>query len=156
VQKIRPFLWFDDRAEEAVLFYLSIFENSRLLSENRSEEGPGVKGTLTSATFELDGQEFLAFNGGPLFTFSPAISFFVRCETQPEIDRLWESLSAGGTKKRCGWLTDKFGVSWQVVPSVLGELLDDDDDEKSASVMQAMLQMDKLDIAALRLAHERA
>ena len=142
MQKITPFLWFDGQAEEAAKFYTSIFKNSKI-------------GTITdmSATFRLDGQEFIALNGGPMFKFSPAISFFVRCVTQREIDYFWEKLSAGGEKQRCGWLKDKFGVSWQIVPPILGDLLNDEDDEKSQRVMQAMLQMEKLDISMLKQAH---
>ena len=142
-RKITPFLWFDGKAEEAAKFYTSIFENSKIVSI-----------TEMSATFQLDGLEFIAFNGGPTFTFSPAVSFFVRCETQQEIDYLWEKLSAGGETQRCGWLKDKFGVSWQIVPPILGELLNDEDDEKSNRVMQAMLKMSKLEIKQLKEAYE--
>ncbi|HUF40549.1 MAG TPA: VOC family protein [Verrucomicrobiae bacterium] len=156
MQKITPFLWFDDKAEEAVNFYTSIFPNAKIVSLMRyGEAGPGPNGSVMSATFELNGQEFIALNGGPMFTFSPAISFFVHCETQEEVDGFWEKLSAGGEKQRCGWLKDKYGVSWQVVPAVLGPLLQDKDPEKSKRVMNAMLQMDKLDIAALNRAHEQ-
>jgi predicted 3-demethylubiquinone-9 3-methyltransferase (glyoxalase superfamily) len=156
MQKITPFLWFDGKAEEAANFYTSIFPNSKIVSMMRSgETGPGPKGSVMSATFELQGQEFIALNGGPMFTFSPAISFFVHCETQEEVDHFWEKLSEGGEKQRCGWLKDKFGVSWQVVPSVLGQLLEDKDAEKSKRVMNAMLQMDKLDIARLKRANEQ-
>ncbi len=124
MQKITPFLWFDGKAEEAMNFYISIFKNSKIVSVTRyGEEGPGPKGTVMTATFQLDGQGFFALNGGPQFTFSPAISFFVNCETQQEVDELWEKLSEGGEKQRCGWLKDKYGLSWQVIPSVLGELL---------------------------------
>jgi predicted 3-demethylubiquinone-9 3-methyltransferase (glyoxalase superfamily) len=119
------------------------------------EVGPGPKGSVMSATFELQGQEFIALNGGPMFTFSPAISFFVHCETQEEVDHFWEKLSEGGEKQRCGWLRDKFGVSWQVVPTVLGQLLQDKDAEKPKRVMNAMLQMDKLEIASLKRANEQ-
>jgi predicted 3-demethylubiquinone-9 3-methyltransferase (glyoxalase superfamily) len=143
MQKITPFLWFDGKAEEAAKFYTSIFENSKIVSI-----------TEMSATFQLDGLEFIAFNGGPTFTFSPAVSFFVRCETQQEIDYLWEKLSAGGEAQRCGWLKDKFGVSWQIVPPILGELLNDEDDEKSNRVMQVMMKMSKLDIKGLKKAYE--
>ena len=132
MQKITPFLWFDNKAEEAMNFYTSIFKNSKVLSINRSgEEGPESKGTVISATFQLNGQEFFALNGGPHFTFSPAISFFVNCETQQEVDELWEKLSEGGEKQQCGWLKDRYGLSWQIIPSVLGELLQDKDIEKS-------------------------
>jgi predicted 3-demethylubiquinone-9 3-methyltransferase (glyoxalase superfamily) len=155
MQKITPFLWFDGKAEEAMNFYVSIFKNSKVLSVNRyGEEGQGPKGTVMSAKFQLDGQEFFALNGGPQFSFTPAISFFVDCETQPEVDELWEKLSKGGEKQRCGWLTDKFGLSWQIIPSVLGELLQDKDDEKSERVWRAMLQMDKIDIKGLKQAYE--
>ncbi|MGZ3547417.1 MAG: VOC family protein [Vulcanimicrobiaceae bacterium] len=154
MQKITPFLWFDNQAEQAANYYTSIFKNSKIENIGRyGEAGPGPQGAVMSATFQLDGQEFIALNGGPLFTFSPAISFFVHCETQPEVDELWEKLSEGGEKQQCGWLKDKYGVSWQIVPSILGELLNDDDDEKSNSVMRAMLQMEKLDIARLKEAY---
>jgi len=149
MQKITPFLWFDDKAEEAMKFYTSIFKNSKIGSVTRyGDAGPGAKGTVMSATFEIEGQKFMALNGGPMYKFTPAISFFVNCETQQEVDELWEKLSAGGEKSRCGWLKDKFGVSWQIIPSVLGQLLGDKDPEKSKRVMKAMLQMDKLDIEA--------
>jgi len=154
MQKITPFLWFDNNAEEAIDFYLSIFKNSKIVNMTRyGEAGPGPKGTVMTATFQLDGQEFVALNGGPQFTFSPAISFFVRCETQQEIDELWEKLSAGGEKNRCGWLRDKYGLSWQIVPPVLIEMLSDRDPEKSQRVMKAMLQMDKIDIGTLKQAY---
>lgn len=156
MQTITPFLWFDGRTEEAMNFYVSIFKNSRILGVTRcGEKGPGPKGTVMSATFELDGQAFMALNGGPMFTFSPAISFFVNCDTQEEVDNLWDKLSDGGEKQRCGWLRDKFGVSWQIVPAVLGELLNDADAGKSNRVMQAMLQMTKLDIAGLQQAYDQ-
>jgi predicted 3-demethylubiquinone-9 3-methyltransferase (glyoxalase superfamily) len=153
---ITPFLWFDDKAEEAMNFYVSIFKNSKIGSVNRyGSEGPGEEGSVMTATFELDGQDFIALNGGPEFTFTPAISFVVSCETQQEVDEYWDKLSAGGKANQCGWLTDKFGLSWQVVPSILGELLSDDDDEKSARVMKAMLQMTKMDIGALQRAYDQ-
>ena len=153
-QKITPFLWFDGKAEEAMNFYTSIFKNSKIGSVTRyGEAGPGPKGSVMSATFELEGLEFIALNGGPMFTFTPAVSFFVHCETQDEVDELWEKLSAGGEKQRCGWLKDKFGLSWQIVPSVLGKLLHDKDAEKSKRVMQAMMQMDKIDIGGLKRAY---
>jgi predicted 3-demethylubiquinone-9 3-methyltransferase (glyoxalase superfamily) len=136
MQKITPFLWFDGKAEEAMHFYTSIFKNSKTVNIMRyGEAGVGPKGTVMSATFQLDGQEFIALNGGPQFVFSPAISFFVNCETQEEVDELWEKLSAGGEKQRCGWLKDKYGVSWQVIPSALGEMLNDTDPVKSGRVM---------------------
>jgi predicted 3-demethylubiquinone-9 3-methyltransferase (glyoxalase superfamily) len=154
MQKITPFLWFDGQAEEAMKFYTSIFKNSKIGSVTRyGDAGPGPKGTVMSGTFELEGQKFMALNGGPLFKFTEAISFFVNCETQQEVDELWEKLSAGGQKSRCGWLKDKFGVSWQIIPTVLGELLGDKDPEKSKRVMKAMLQMDKIDIEGLKRAH---
>jgi predicted 3-demethylubiquinone-9 3-methyltransferase (glyoxalase superfamily) len=155
MQKITPFLWFDGKAEEAAKFYTSIFKNSKIGSISRyGEEGPGPKGAVMSATFQLDGQEFIALNGGPQFTFSPAISFFVNCETQGELDEIWEKLCEGGKKNRCGWLQDKFGVSWQVIPTALGKLMSDPDPQKSGRVMKAMLQMEKIDIRALERAHE--
>jgi predicted 3-demethylubiquinone-9 3-methyltransferase (glyoxalase superfamily) len=156
MQKITPFLWFDDKAEEAMNFYTSIFKNSNIVSVTRyGEGGPGPKGTVMTAVFQLEGQEFFALNGGPVFTFSPAISFFVNCETQQEVDELWEKLSEGGEKGRCGWLKDKYGLSWQIIPSVLGELMQDKDAKKSEKVRQAMLQMDKIDIKALKQAYEQ-
>ena len=156
MQKITPFLWFDGQAEEAMNFYIAVFRNSKIVSQTRyGEEGPGPKGTVMAGTFELEGQQFIALNGGPQFTFSPAISFFVNCETQEEIDELWEKLSKGGEKQRCGWLKDKYGVSWQVVPAALGKMLNDADTVKSQRVMKAMLQMDKLDIEGLKQAYEK-
>jgi predicted 3-demethylubiquinone-9 3-methyltransferase (glyoxalase superfamily) len=156
MERITPFLWFNDQAEEAANFYTSIFKNSKIGSITRyGEVGPGQKGKVMSATFQLGGQEFMALNGGPEYTFSPAISFFVNCETQEEVDYFWEKLSEGGEIQKCGWLKDKFGLSWQIVPTVLGELLNDKDDQKSQKVMQAMLQMDKLDIQGLQLAYEQ-
>ena len=155
MQKITPFLWFDGNAEEAINFYVSIFKNSKILSIARyGEAGPGPKGTVMTAAFQLDGQEFVALNGGPQFKFTEAISFWVRCETQEEIDEMWEKLSAGGAKSRCGWLKDKYGLSWQVVPPILGEMLQDKDAKKSQRVMAAMMQMDKIDIGLLRKAYE--
>jgi predicted 3-demethylubiquinone-9 3-methyltransferase (glyoxalase superfamily) len=156
MQKITPYLWFDDKAEEAMNFYISIFKNSKIVNVTRyGEAGPGRNETVMTATFQLDGQEFFALNGGPQFTFTEAISFFVDCKTQQEVDHLWEKLSAGGEKGRCGWLKDKYGLSWQIVPSVLGELLQDKDPEKSRRVMAAMLQMDKIDIKTLKQASEQ-
>ncbi len=156
MQKITPFLWFNDQAEEAMNFYTSIFKNSKVLSASRyGDGGPGEQGKVMSATFQLEGQEFMALNGGPQFTFTPAVSFFVSCEIQAEVDELWEKLSAGGREGRCGWLEDKFGLSWQIVPTILGQLLSDPDPEKSRRVMEAMLQMDKIDIEGLRLAYEQ-
>ncbi len=156
MQKITPFLWFDGKAEEAMNFYVAIFKNSKILSVTRYREaGPGPMGTVMAVTFQLDGQEFFALNGGPQFTFSPAISFLVTRETQREIDELWEKLSDGGEKQSCGWLKDKYGLSWQVVPSILGKMLQDQDAEKSSRVMKAMLQMDKIDIAGLKQAYNQ-
>ena len=154
MQKITPFLWFDGKAEEAMNFYVSVFKNSKVGRVSRyGEAGPGPKGTVMSATFQLDGQDFFALNGGPQFVFTPAISFFVNCETQQEVDELWDKLSEGGKKERCGWLKDRYGLSWQIIPSVLGKLLQDPDAEKAKRVMQAMLQMDKIDIERLKQAH---
>jgi predicted 3-demethylubiquinone-9 3-methyltransferase (glyoxalase superfamily) len=152
-QKITPFLWFDTQAEEAMHFYTSIFKNSKVGTVTRyGDAGPGPKGTVMSVTFHLDGQEFYALNGGPQYPFTPAISLFVNCETQEEIDMFWEKLSEGGTPRQCGWLTDKFGVSWQIVPSILLGLLHDPDADKSTRVMKAMMQMEKLDIEGLKRA----
>jgi predicted 3-demethylubiquinone-9 3-methyltransferase (glyoxalase superfamily) len=157
MQKITPFLWFDGQAEEAMNFYVSIFKNSKVNSVTRyGDAGPGPKGTVMSATFQLEGQDFFALNGGPQFKFTPAISLFVNCETQQEVDELWEKLSAGGRKDRCGWLQDKYGLSWQIIPSALGKLLHDKDPKKANSVMRAMLQMDKIDIQRLQQAYEAA
>jgi predicted 3-demethylubiquinone-9 3-methyltransferase (glyoxalase superfamily) len=152
--KIRPFLWFDDQAEEATKYYVSIFRNSEMLSINRyGEAGPGGEGTVMTTTFRLDGQEFMALNGGPHFHFTEAISFFIDCDSQEEVDELWEKLSTGGETSQCGWLKDKYGLSWQVIPRVLGEMLQDPDRERANRVMQAMLQMTKIDIAKLKEAY---
>ncbi|HYS57280.1 MAG TPA: VOC family protein [Burkholderiales bacterium] len=154
MQKITPFLWFNDKAEEAMHFYVSIFKNSKVVSISRyGDAGPGPKGTVMVAAFQLDGQEFLALNGGPQFSFSPAVSFVVNCETQEEVDTFWAKLSEGGATQQCGWLQDKYGVSWQIVPTILGKLMQDKDAEKSKRVMQAMLQMTKIDIAGLQRAY---
>ena len=157
MQKIAPFLWFDGNAEEAVNFYVSVFKkDSTILNISRyGDAGPGPKGSVMSATFQLHGQEFIALNGGPQFKFTPAISFFVHCQTQEEVDELWEKLAAGGRKDRCGWLTDKYGLSWQVIPDVLGKMLNDPDKEKSKRVMTAMLQMDKIEIKKLEQAYQQ-
>ena len=156
MQKITPFLWFDGKAEEAANFYTSIFKNSKMGGIMRYGEGsPGPKGSVMTVTFELDGEEFIALNGGPQFQFSSAISFFVKCESQEEVDHYWEKLSEGGEELQCGWLRDKFGVTWQIVPNALGEMLRDKDAAKSKRAMQAMLQMKKLDIAGLRRAYEQ-
>jgi predicted 3-demethylubiquinone-9 3-methyltransferase (glyoxalase superfamily) len=156
MQKITPFLWFDSNAEEAMKFYVSIFKNSKILSVARyGEAGPGPAGSVMTGTFQLDGQELMALNGGPHFKFTEAISLFVNCETQEEVDELWEKLSAGGQKSRCGWLKDKFGLSWQIIPKALGMMLQDKDPAKSKRVMNAMLQMDKIDIRGLKQAYEQ-
>jgi predicted 3-demethylubiquinone-9 3-methyltransferase (glyoxalase superfamily) len=157
MQKITPFLWFDDKAEEAVKFYVSVFKNSRIGGVARYGEA-GAKasgrpmGSVMTVAFQLDGQDFVALNGGPHFKFTEAISLVVNCETQAEVDELWEKLSAGGEKSRCGWLKDRYGMSWQVVPTLIGKLMQDPDAEKSESVMQAILKMDKLDVEVLRRA----
>src|ERR1700681_282588 len=153
MQKITPFLWFDDRAGEAARFYVSVFKNSTILSIN-GEEPAGADGPVSSARIRLDGQELIAFNGAPHLKFREAFSLFVNCETKAEVDELWEKLSEGGETSRCGWLKDKFGVSWQIIPTVLGEMLNDPDDAKSERAMNAMLGMVKIDIAALRKAFE--
>jgi predicted 3-demethylubiquinone-9 3-methyltransferase (glyoxalase superfamily) len=150
MQKITPFLWFDGKAEEAMNFYVSIFKNSKIVGLSRLGDG-----RATGGTFQLDGQEFFALNGGPQFTFTPAISLFVNCETQQEVDELWEKLSEGGKKERCGWLKDKYGLSWQIIPSVLGKMLHDKDAGKSKKVLEAMLQMTKMDIAGLEQAYRQ-
>ncbi len=156
MQKITPFLWFNGQAEEAANFYTSVFKNSKIVSVTRcGEGGPGPRGSVMSVTFQLEGQQFMALNAGPQFSFTPAISFFVNCQTQAEVDELWDRLSAGGKKERCGWLKDKFGLSWQIIPAALGELLGDKDPEKSKRAMQAMLQMDKIDIAKLQHASDQ-
>jgi predicted 3-demethylubiquinone-9 3-methyltransferase (glyoxalase superfamily) len=156
MQKITPFLWFDGNAEEAVQFYTSIFENSTIGRTTRyGDEGTGPAGTVMSITFQLEGEEFMALNGGPVFSFTPVISFYVNCETQEEVDRFWEALSEGGEKGQCGWLKDKFGLSWQIVPTALGVMLEDEDPEKVKRVMQAILQMTKLDVEALKQAYEQ-
>jgi predicted 3-demethylubiquinone-9 3-methyltransferase (glyoxalase superfamily) len=154
MQKITPFLWFNNQAEEAMNFYTSVFNHSTPASIVRyGDLGPGAKGTVMTATFLLEGQEFVALNGGPVFTFSQAISFVVNCETQEEVDGLWEKLSANGEQQPCGWLKDKFGVSWQIVPIVLGEMLQDADPVRSQRVMKALLQMTKIDIKILQQAY---
>jgi len=156
MQKITTFITFNNQAEEAVNLYVSVFRNSKIVSLSRyGEGGPGPKGSVMSATFLLEGQEFMALNGGPHFTFADGISLFVNCETQAEVDELWEKLSEGGEKGPCGWLKDKFGVSWQIIPTALGQMLGDKDPNKSQRVMQAMLQMSKIDIATLRRAYEQ-
>ena len=157
MQKITTFLWFDSNAEEAMNFYVSIFKDSKIGRVARyGDAGPGPKGTVMAATFYLAGQEFQALNGGPKFKFTPAISLFVNCETQEEVDELWEKLLQGGREDQCGWLTDKFGLSWQIIPTILGKLLSDKDPKKSQSVMRAMLQMKKIDIKKLKQAYDAA
>ncbi|MBA3914122.1 MAG: VOC family protein [Acidobacteriales bacterium] len=153
MQKIGPFLWFDTQAEEAMNFYTSIFKNSKAGSVTRyGEGGPGPKGSVMTASFELEGQQFTALNGGPHFQFTPAISFVVSCDDQNEVDHYWDRLLEGGRPQQCGWLTDKFGVSWQIVPAILPQLMKDKDAEKSKHVMQAMMQMVKLDVEKLKQA----
>jgi predicted 3-demethylubiquinone-9 3-methyltransferase (glyoxalase superfamily) len=153
MQKITPFLWFDNNAEDAVVFYTAIFPNSRIVKVSTfGDSGPGPRGAVISVTFEINGLEIIALNGGPQYTFSPAISLFVKCDTQEEIDRYWERLSDGGEKLRCGWLRDKFGVSWQVIPEILGHLINDPDPNVSQRSIEAMLQMNKIDIAKLEAA----
>jgi predicted 3-demethylubiquinone-9 3-methyltransferase (glyoxalase superfamily) len=155
-QKITPFLWFDDNAEEAMNFYVSIFRNSKVGRVTRyGAAGPGKPGTVMAATFQLEGQEFQALNGGPKYRFTPAISLFVSCETQDEVDELWNKLSAGGTPSQCGWLTDRFGLSWQIIPKALGQLLGDPDPGRAQRAMQAMLKMTKIDIAAMKRAADQ-
>ena len=160
MQKITTFLWFDDKAEEAANFYTSIFKNSRIIGMTRYDEAASKaagrpKGSVMTVEFVLDGQEFTALNGGPIFKFTEAISLVVNCETQQEIDDFWEKLSKGGDKSQCGWLKDRYGLSWQVVPTVLKQMLQDKDARKSQAVMKAMLQMTKLDIAALKQAYDK-
>lgn len=150
MQKIVPFLWYDGKAEEAANFYTSIFNNSRIVSTM-----PGPNGTVMGVTFQLEGQQFIALNGGPQYKFTPAVSLFVNCETQEEVDELWDKLSAGGRADRCGWLQDKYGLSWQIIPTVLGAMLGDSNREKANKAMNAMLQMQKLDIQTLRQAFEQ-
>jgi len=155
MQKITPFLWFDDQAEEAANFYVSVFKNSKVTSIARyGDAGPGPKGMAMTVAFTLDGQQFVGLNGGPQFPFTEAVSFVVNCETQEEVDRFWEKLSAGGAPKQCGWLKDRYGLSWQIVPTELSKLLQDKDARKSQRVMKAMLQMSKIDIAALKNAYD--
>ncbi|HTC95875.1 MAG TPA: VOC family protein [Terriglobales bacterium] len=156
MQKITPFLWFDNKAEEAANFYVSIFKNSRILNISRyGEAGPAPKGAVMTVVFELDGQQFIALNGGPQFKFTEAISFSVNCETQAEVDAFWEKLSQGGVEGPCGWLKDKYGLSWQINPSILGTMLSDPNLERSKKVMAAMLTMKKIDIDGLKRAYEQ-
>ena len=156
MQKITPFLWFDNNAEEAVNHYLAIFKNSKINKVLRcGDAGPGPKGSILTIAFQLEGQDFIALNGGPIFKFTEAISLSVDCKSQQEVDDLWEKLSDGGQKSQCGWLKDKFGLSWQVVPTALVEMLQDQDAEKAKRVMAAMMQMSKIDIAILKQAYDR-
>jgi predicted 3-demethylubiquinone-9 3-methyltransferase (glyoxalase superfamily) len=157
MQKITPFLWFDNHAVEAVNFYSAIFNNSRIIEITHYEEGaPFPKGSVMTVRFSLDGQEFVALNGGPQFNFSPALSFVINCDSQEEVDEFWEKLSAGGETLPCGWLRDKFGLTWQVVPRILLEMLNDPDSNRAQRVMMAMLQMTKIDIERLQQAHRTA
>ena len=154
MQKITPFLWFNGNAEEAANFYVSVFKNSKILSIARfGDAGPGPKGSVMLASFEIEGQKFSALNGGPQYTISPAISFLVDCETQAEVDELWAKLTAGGKEVQCGWLTDKFGVSWQIIPRAFMEMLQDKNPVRSQRVFRAMMQMIKIDVEALKRAY---
>ena len=154
MQKITPFLWFDGKAEEAANFYVSVFKNSKILNIIPfGDAGPGPKGSVMLASFEIEGQQFSALNGGPQYALTPAISFFVDCETQAEVDELWAKLTAGGKEVQCGWLTDKFGVSWQIIPRALMELMQDKDLVRSQRVFRAMMQMVKIDVEALKRAY---
>jgi len=155
MKKIVPFLWYDNQAEEAVKFYISVFKNSKIQNISYTGDDSSVpKKSVMMVTFQLNGQDFMALNGGPVFKFSPAISLFVDCENQNEVDFLWENLSDGGEKGQCGWLTDKYGISWQIVPTILAILMADKDQVRVARVMHAMLQMGKLEIAKLKMAYE--
>ncbi|MBA2611062.1 MAG: VOC family protein [Bacteroidetes bacterium] len=153
MQKITPFLWFNGNIEEAMTFYTSIFKNTKINNVHRIGDGAG--GKILTATFQLENQEFMALDGGPMFKFTPAISFFVNCETQEEVDNFWAKLSAGGSEDRCGWLKDKFGLSWQIIPSALGKLMGDPDPVKSQNVMNAMLKMNKIEIKKLQEAYDQ-
>lgn len=156
MRKITPFLWFDEQAEEAAKFYTSIFKNSKIKSVTKyGDEVPGPKGKVMVVEFEIEGQNFTALNGGPQFKFTEAVSFVVDCKNQEEVDEFWEKLSEGGEKSRCGWLKDKYGLSWQIVPTILNELMADKDPEKSKRVMNALLQMDKIDIKKLKAAYDK-
>jgi predicted 3-demethylubiquinone-9 3-methyltransferase (glyoxalase superfamily) len=153
---ITPFLWFDGKAEEAMNFYLSVFRNAKVVDVMRvTEAGPGQPGAVMAVTFELEGQQFIALNGGPQFSFTPAISMSVTCATQQEVDELWDKLSAGGETQQCGWLKDRYGLSWQIIPAVLMDMLHDKDAAKAGRVMQAMMTMDRIDIACLEQAQQQ-
>lgn len=157
MQKITPFLWFDTQAEEAANFYTSIFKNAKIKEVRRyGDAGPRPKGTVLTVTFEIEGQEFVGLNGGPHYQFTPAISLFVNCKDQAEVDELWNKLADGGKPNQCGWITDKFGVTWQIIPAILGKLLGDPDPKKASRVMQAMLQMGKIDVQRLEEAYRQA
>jgi predicted 3-demethylubiquinone-9 3-methyltransferase (glyoxalase superfamily) len=157
MQKITTFLWFNDKAEEAANFYVSLFQNSKIDAISRyGDAGPGPKGSVMSVNFQLEGQKFIALNGGPHFSFTPAISLFVNCESQQEVDQLWDKLSEGGRKDRCGWLQDKYGLSWQIIPVALMRLMSDPDKQKAGRVMKAMLAMDKIDVEKLEEAAQAA
>ena len=154
MQKITTFLWFNDKAEEAAKFYVSLFKNSKIDTVGRyGDAGPGPRGSVMTVNFTLDGQQFIALNGGPVFSFTPAISLLVNCETQEEVDRLWDKLLEGGKPDRCGWLKDRYGLSWQILPTALGKLMSDPDPQKSRRVMEAMLKMDKIDSRKLEEAY---
>jgi predicted 3-demethylubiquinone-9 3-methyltransferase (glyoxalase superfamily) len=156
MKKITPFLWFDTKAEEAVDFYVSLFKKSKILKVVRyGEAGPGPKGSVMVVDFQINGQRFTAINGGPQFKFTPAVSFFVNCDTQAEIDRLWKKLSEGGKPSRCGWIDDKYGLTWQIAPTIISKLLGDKDPNKSKRVMEAMLKMDKMDLKVLKKAYNQ-
>jgi predicted 3-demethylubiquinone-9 3-methyltransferase (glyoxalase superfamily) len=155
-QKITPFLWFDGKAEEAINFYISVFKNGKINSIKRyGNEIPGMQGKVLTAVFEINGQEFMAIDGGPMFKFSEAISLYVNCQTQEEVDELWEKFSEGGKESQCGWLKDKYGLSWQIIPSDLGKMLSDKDPVKASNVMQAMLKMHKIDVRLLKEAYDK-
>lgn len=157
MQKITPFLWFNDQAEEAMNFYISVFRNAKAGEiRHYAEGGPAPQGSVMSASFQIEGQELIAFNGGPHFSFTPAISLFVDCKTQEEVDELWSKLSEGGQPQQCGWVTDRFGLSWQIIPSALGEMLQDKNKAKSKATMQAMMKMHKIDVKRLQQAFEEA
>jgi predicted 3-demethylubiquinone-9 3-methyltransferase (glyoxalase superfamily) len=157
MQKITPFLWFNDKAEEAANLYVSVFKNSKIDSISRyGDAGPGPKGSVMTVNFQLEGQKFIALNGGDHFRFTPALSLFVNCESQQEVDRLWDKLSEGGKKDRCGWLQDRYGLSWQIIPVALMRLMSDPDQQKAGRVMKAMLEMDKIEVEKLEAAAEAA